>query len=199
MIKLTIDAHCDVGCKRSNNEDMILLQSSTLRDDSLAFSIDIDDSLLFVAAVADGMGGHNAGEVASEMVLESLNRLLLSFPENLSEEALKTALNAWTLQIHQEVTRAGSENPQQDGMGATLAGIILYHQALYLFWAGDSRIYRLRDGILRQLSVDHSLREMTKDPEAPANVICNAIGGGGEKVFLSIETTLFFEDDEFII
>jgi len=81
-------------------------------------------------------------------------------------------------------------------MGSTLAGLFLYHGKLFSFHAGDSRVYRLRRGILERLTIDHSLRESGGDPSAPLHIITNAIGGGSSAYidFEEIENPLLNND-----
>lgn len=107
------------------------------------------------AAVADGMGGHAAGEVASRLAVSALAESLRSFGEDLSKENLNAAFACANAAVHKE---AGRDNAKQ-GMGTTLTAIWFNTKNVFLGHVGDSRAYRLRDGVLEQMSTDHSFVE----------------------------------------
>lgn len=115
------------------------------------------DSLLAcptVFAVADGMGGHAAGEVASELAIAELRRLAEAAPVT-AEELTGAIRNA-----NEHIVASGAEHRDQFGMGTTLTGIAVVSADGSDQWAvfnvGDSRVYRFADGTLSQLTVDHS-------------------------------------------
>lgn len=101
-------------------------------------------------AVADGMGGHEAGEVASEITINTLNDLA---PQSADAEALARAVVAANL----NVIKAPSQGVGRDGMGTTLTAAILEKERLVIAQVGDSRAYLLHNGSLQQLTRDHSL------------------------------------------
>lgn len=103
-----------------------------------------------VYAVADGMGGHEAGEVASQLVVQALRDLASVGP--ITAESLRGALELANARIRQEAERRNLHG----GMGTTAVGVVLDDPPL-AFNIGDSRLYRWRDGRLTQLSVDHSV------------------------------------------
>jgi PPM family protein phosphatase len=178
-VKLRITAICDKGCARENNEDMVLVGRKLLRDDRLQGAIEPNgEHSIFVAAVADGMGGANAGEIASQMALEIVRDGIYGLTPGLDNAALKTAINAICLYAHQRILQAGTVDPAKRGMGTTLIALLCYEDRLLLINAGDSRMYRFRNSTLMQVSRDHSLRELTGDNDAPSNVIVNSFGGG---------------------
>jgi len=86
------------------------------------------------------------------------------------------------------------------GMGSTIAGLFVYQGKLFRFHAGDSRIYLLRDGGLRRLTIDHSLRESGGNPDAPSNIITNALGGG-DSAFIEFEEVdqPFLDNDIYLL
>jgi protein phosphatase len=130
-MKLLTTALTDVGRVRSVNED--------------AFFVD-DDSRLF--AVADGMGGHQAGEVASATAIAALRTGL---DEGRPIDEVIADANA-------AVVERASGDPALRGMGTTLTAAVLGDdQVLVIGHVGDSRAYLLRDGVLEQLTVDHSV------------------------------------------
>ena len=101
-------------------------------------------------AVADGMGGHEAGEVASEIAINTLNDLA---PESADAEALARAVVAANL----NVIKAPSQGIGREGMGTTLTAAILEKERLIIAQVGDSRAYLLHNGSLQQITRDHSL------------------------------------------
>lgn len=101
-------------------------------------------------AVADGMGGHEAGEVASEITINTLNDLA---PRSADSEALARAVVAANL----NVIKAPSQGVGREGMGTTLTAAILEKERLVIAQVGDSRAYLLHNGSLQQLTRDHSL------------------------------------------
>ena len=132
VIRYSATTH--VGRVRKVNEDAILATPETR-----------------LWAVADGMGGHAAGDVASRIVIDQLAML----PEGLGPtdrmQAVRRALRLAHEQIRQE---AASQNV--DTMGATSVTLILADDHFVAFWAGDSRLYRFRDGEVELLTTDHS-------------------------------------------
>ncbi|MCE2458195.1 MAG: Stp1/IreP family PP2C-type Ser/Thr phosphatase [Dehalococcoidia bacterium] len=130
----------DVGVLRSNNED-----NFSVRLDEEA---PLGDALL---AVADGMGGHAAGEIASQISLDLLIEAL-SKSTSLEERTLQAAVE----QANDGVYRASSLGPNMQGMGTTLVAGLLVRSVLHICNVGDSRAYLLREGRLAQLTRDHS-------------------------------------------
>jgi protein phosphatase len=153
--KLEIYGITDVGRKRSHNEDTIG-----------------SDGTIGVAVLADGMGGYKAGEVASamavNMVLEDL-RQSLGRPrrEEIDEE---TGFSRETLLVRRAIEKANrtiyttaQSEPQCHGMGTTLVTVAFFDGRLTVAHIGDSRLYRMRSGVLEQITVDHSLLQELVD------------------------------------
>jgi len=172
---LSVYGVCDIGLKKSNNEDMILLNDEMFRDGSRQKEFDIGNNI--VIAVADGIGGLDKGEAASEMALSRLKEILEKIPDDLNNQELKEVFDVYTQETHKLMS---------EGMGSTIAGLFVYQCKGFRFHAGDSRIYLLRDGGLRRLTIDHSLRESGGNPDAPSNIITNALGGSGS-AFIEFE------------
>ena len=189
---LSVYGVCDIGCKKPNNEDMILLNDEIFRDGSRQKEFNINERLAI--AVADGIGGLEKGEAASEMALARLKELLGKIPDDLSNHELKKVFDVYTQETHKSMS---------DGMGTTLVGLFIYQGKVFRFHAGDSRIYLLRNGGLMRLTIDHSLRESGGNPNAPSNIITNSLGGGGsafiefaevDQPFLNGDTYLLSSD-----
>jgi serine/threonine protein phosphatase PrpC len=102
--------------------------------------------------VADGIGGHLAGEVAAELAVDHISQVVAesdaSHPKKILEEAIHAASNA--------VAEHASSTPDQQGMGSTCACILIIGNQLYTASVGDSRIYLLREGRIQQLTTDHT-------------------------------------------
>jgi serine/threonine protein phosphatase PrpC len=173
-VKLVHSARTDVGMIRSGNED--------------SFAVDADPERgLFV--VADGMGGHAAGEVASEMAVQILQRELTDLrdiEDAAAAERVTGALKRANKAIHD---RTIAEVDKQ-GMGTTASVLIVAGRRYLIGQVGDSRVYLLRDGALRQLTKDHSYVQEQVDagfltPEQAryhpySNVITRCVGASPE-------------------
>ena len=200
-MKLNIIAVSDKGCVRAHNEDMILIGNDILRDGRKEILIDLNnENKKFFVAVADGMGGHNAGEIASEMVLRKINEKISSLEMNLTEKDLSSKISEWVKEIHSDILKEGNKDINKKGMGSTLIGALFYNNKIYYLNVGDSRIYRLRNGYLMQISKDHSLREITGNKDIASNIITNSFGGG-EKIFIDFAPvgSKIFNDDVLLL
>ncbi|MEO0166846.1 MAG: protein phosphatase 2C domain-containing protein [candidate division WOR-3 bacterium] len=182
-MKLKISAISDKGCVREHNEDMVLIGDDIFRDDKRDLVLDLKDKQKFFVAVADGMGGHNAGEVASELVLRKIVEKVQAIEEGLTEKDLADRFSIWAKEIHSFILEEGNKDINKKGMGSTLIGVLFYGENVYYINVGDSRLYRLRRGNLAQISKDHSLQEAMGSKEAPSNIILNSFGGG-ERIFI---------------
>jgi protein phosphatase len=105
--------------------------------------------------VCDGMGGHAAGQIASELACKTFLDVYYSHPAASPGDAAAAAVKA----ANRYVLEVQSANPGRRGMGTTLSSLILVQDAAWIAHVGDSRIYRLRDGTLEQLTLDHSYVE----------------------------------------
>lgn len=125
----------DVGLVREHNEDAYV----------------VEDRLF---AVADGMGGHAAGEVASAIAIDTVGDLIECDP--IRPEDLKNAI----AEANDRILDAVEDHPERRGMGTTMTGVALVNAFGTEHWAvfnvGDSRVYRVLDGRLQQVTVDHS-------------------------------------------
>jgi PPM family protein phosphatase len=141
---LRFGAATDVGRMRTNNEDSYLSERP-------------------VAAVADGMGGHNAGEVASAIAIEELAALRGKGPwpnEKAATDDLKQAI----VRANRRIREAAAADRELNGMGTTLVAVLEDGDAVHLANVGDSRAYLLRQGELTQVTVDHTLvQELVDD------------------------------------
>jgi len=171
-VHLAVAARSDVGMVRSGNEDSFFAEADSRRG---------------VFVVADGMGGHAAGEVASEMAVQIVSRALLQIESVLAPEAANRTAQAMRDANRAIYDRMLAENDKQ-GMGTTASVLVLSDDHYLIAQIGDSRIYMLRDGALVQLTKDHSYVQEQVDaglltPEQAryhpySNVITRCVGAG---------------------
>lgn len=179
-MKIRYAAKTDVGMKRTHNEDYFSL---------------IEDEQLFI--VADGMGGHASGEVASKMAAETIGEFYqrtrededVTWPYKMDrslsyiENRLVCAIKLANLRIFETSCR----DIRYKGMGTTIVSCLVAGDKAYIGHVGDSRVYRVREGAIAQLTRDHSLLEdykeakpdMTEEEERNfphKNVITRALG-----------------------
>jgi protein phosphatase len=185
MSHFHITASSRVGCVRTNNEDMILVKESFLRNGKDHYELDTDEKKMLIA-LADGMGGHNCGEVASSDVLHNLRYYFSDLPDNLSTKAFPDAIYGWLTSICRTIDTKGHSDPMYLNMGTTLVSLVHIGGEFYWMNCGDSRFYRLHDGVLTQLTTDHSLSQMMGSKEH-SSLIVNCIGGGCKESYIDIE------------
>lgn len=141
--KLIVNGLTHVGQIREHNEDYI----------------DWDESRGLII-LADGMGGHNAGEVASALAVNSIKEALYEVlnPENPVEELDNMdVVRQAIVYANDEINRHAAKHPTCAGMGTTIAVSLFNGQSVIFGHVGDSRIYRFRDNKLQQVTTDHSL------------------------------------------
>lgn len=163
-MKITSRTH--IGNVRASNQDALLLQ----------------DGKFGLYGVADGMGGHNGGDIASQMAVLMLGRVLEGAKPD--KELLKGGIEEVNLLIYKEQLK----NELLSGMGTTLTVIWEDEEKLLMGHVGDSRLYLIRDGKIEQISRDHSMvAEMVRNGTLTTeeakhhpyrNVITQAVGTG---------------------
>ena len=169
-----------VGKVRKNNEDSLLVTDN-----------------IFVAA--DGMGGAAAGEVASQMLVDTVKNFLSTIPEPLDENILSKAI----LKSNAAILREAKQNSNLRGMGTTATILYLYKNQAYFAHVGDSRLYRLKNSTLEQITLDHSYVEslVRKGKLTPAqakvhpmkNLLTQAVGAMED---INVETGNFRVDGD---
>src|ERR1700742_2426916 len=168
-------ARTHIGCRRKTNEDAMLVREN-----------------LGLWAVADGMGGHEAGDVASALVVERLGHVAHGKPPTDRAEIARAAIMEANRQLWD---MAGGGTPRT--IGSTVVALTVDGNEFTCLWAGDSRAYLARDGVLRQLTRDHSLVQQLVDagdldPHAAAehpnaNIITRAVGAAAKLDIDSVE------------
>jgi len=163
----------DPGRARDNNEDSVAV-----------------DEQAALAVLADGMGGYNAGEIASGMatafIKSELGRWLTEASASASDTDVRRAMDICVENANRAIYNAANSNPQYAGMGTTLVVAVVREGRLLVGHIGDSRAYRLRGGKLSQITKDHSLLQEQIDaglitPEQAAyssnkNLVTRAVG-----------------------
>lgn len=171
---LAVVAASDVGLRRANNQD----------SHGIALAHDLAEwrerGHLFV--VADGMGAHAAGELASKLAVDNVTHLYRKYRDAAPTEAIRAAIEEANGEIH----RRGQANISYHNMGTTCSALLLLPQGAVVGHVGDSRVYVARSGWLQQLTFDHSLvweiRQATSSGDAdvipgiPKNVITRSLG-----------------------
>ena len=134
----------DVGCQRENNEDSYGYWEP---------ANDADFSTVGrLAIVADGMGGHEGGQIASRLAVETFSKAYAAADDPDPQKRLLTALN----DAHRRIQQRAKQDPHLSSMGTTCTAFALIEARLYFVHVGDSRLYLLREGKLRILSRDHT-------------------------------------------
>ena len=159
---------------REQNEDSFFLGNTAggAKDSDQAEFIAEGEGPFFFAA-ADGMGGHDAGDVASAFVVTQLLQVASRQTRPVDDAIIEAALKGIHAELLAEARKRGTPK-----MGSTVAGVVLQKGNSGFFNIGDSRVYRLRHGYLQQISEDDSLSRFV--PGAKKNIITNAIGAGQE-------------------
>src|SRR6266700_2902074 len=189
LFQFNVAARTDIGCVRENNEDSLL---SVVPEDIQILQA---KGALFI--VADGMGGHNSGEVASSLVVNALREAYYQDHDNDLGAALQRSVVQANQALLHESDRRGDAKP----MGSTCIAAVLHGSALYVANVGDSRAYVVHQGAIRQISQDHSVvadelrKGLITEEEArihpKRNIIYRSLGYNGQP-----EVDLFTESVE---
>jgi PPM family protein phosphatase len=189
---VAVSALSHIGAVRDHHEDSLVAGPWTL----CATVTESPQTLIFplgtplVVAVADGLGGHLGGEVASALVVR---RLAQVGPLLDSEDRLREALTACNREVH----AAAERDPALTAMGTTVAGVVVTADRALAFNVGDSRVYAVGPGGVRQLSTDDRLA----DDGLPAGIVTQALGGSDELegVDPHVITSPLSEDTSYLI
>lgn len=178
VLQVTVACKTDLGRVRENNED------------KFEYYIPEDDATLasrgLVFLVCDGMGGHAAGQIASELAAKTFIDVYLHHPAADPTIAMASAVAA----ANRFVGDVGRTVPSRKGMGTTLSGLILLQEVAYTVQVGDSRIYRVRAEACERLTNDHTwveeairtgmITEAEGETHPYRHVLTRAIGTEGE-------------------
>jgi protein phosphatase len=134
----------DPGSKGRLNEDSYEIKSYRLSKS--------DDTPVLFSVVADGIGGHKAGEIASKIAVDTIISAIEESDGSDPLWILKSAL----LEANHSITAESADDDTRKGMGSTVVCALIIDASLYIATLGDSRIYLVRDGVIQQLSIDHT-------------------------------------------
>ena len=186
-IVFTSHAISHVGMVRKVNEDACL---------------DRGDIGMWV--VADGMGGHNAGDLASQSIIAELRHVVA--PDKLS--TMIDDIEDRLLEVNAQLRQISAQQHNYNTIGSTVVVLVIYGTHAVYLWAGDSRAYRLRSGVLTQMTRDHSqveeliqqglLRHDQAANHPQANVITRAVGAD-DRLLLDIDIEDAFPDDTYLL
>ena len=198
--KIEIIGRTDVGSVRDHNEDAIGTEPA-----------------IGLAILADGMGGHRGGEVASAITVRTVYDTLTEKLKTLKEGGIdeKTGYSLESATVHDAIALANinvfdssTENSQYRGMGTTIVVLLFYDNRFTVAHVGDSRMYRVRNGLLEQITRDHSLMQELIDrgfytPEQARkslnkNLVTRAIGIE-EKVRIDIQEDVAQINDIYLL
>jgi protein phosphatase len=169
-------AASDTGRVREQNEDAVWLGDEFFRTGIRTARYDGDLVNGLLLAVADGVGGAAAGEVASQFVAERMAAAIRELDPAPDRSDLRSELQRLSGRVNDELTHEARRGTGRSGMATTYTGLYFSESACVWLNAGDSRLYALRDGRLRQVTRDHTLREEMNDPSIPGNIITNCYG-----------------------
>ncbi len=186
MLRIKSYGRSDVGLKRQNNEDALIIKPE-----------------FALWALADGMGGAAAGEVASQIFIETALAIFAN-NERRSEEKIIKLIQKTFLEANAQILAHVQEKPEHKGMGCTAELLTFDDQNFLLGHVGDSRTYLLRQGKLKQLTKDHSLVQEQIDQGllSPAearrhnlrHVILRAVGAEEQLAVDLVRGKVFAED-----
>jgi protein phosphatase len=173
-----VASRSDVGCQRTDNED----QSSYWEP---ASDEDCRNKGRF-AIVADGMGGHEGGQVASRIAVETIEEIYMRPGRSDPKASLVQGFNI----AHERIQQHASANPEYHGMGTTATAIVVLDRHLFYAHVGDSRLYLVRDGSISRVTHDHSyvgrlvetgvITEEEAESHPRRHILTAALGAGNE-------------------
>ena len=177
----------DVGKARKHNEDSML-----------------DRPEVGLWVVADGMGGHAAGDVASQMIVSSLKKVHEGVTLNRYIDDIEDRL----IKVNQQLIEKANASKKKSTIGSTVVAMLAYDKYCIYIWAGDSRLYRLRDSEIRQMTTDHSQveqyveRGLISREEAAVhphgNMITRAVGATDD-LFLDMDIQEMEVNDRYLL
>ena len=221
LVRIDVAALSHVGHVRANNEDQFFVTKLVRSLETMLTSLppgDVPhraDEVNYVMVVADGMGGHAAGEMASRLAISALVSLGLDLPDWIFKVDEKSApeIERRARRIGQQVGSMLFERGQADaalrGMGSTLTAARSYGHDLLIVHVGDSRAYLLRARRLHRLTRDHTFAQMLVDcgqlepseveRSGVRHVLTNALGGSTEAVDVDVDLARLENGDRVLL
>ncbi|MBB4635981.1 PP2C family protein-serine/threonine phosphatase [Longimicrobium terrae] len=199
-LTLAISAWSHLGHVRQRNEDMAVVGDALVRDGAHERAVKLATlEHALVVAVADGLGGHLGGAEASRRVAERVREAAPGWPAAWGYERLSGALQAVLSAAHLELLAEGERDATLAGMGTTWTGLVFTREAALLAHVGDSRCYRVRDGVLSLQTRDHTALASV-GPGATRTVLTNSVGAGDTvSVDLANLTRRMYSGDQYLV
>jgi serine/threonine protein phosphatase PrpC len=221
LVHVDISALTHTGHRRDNNEDQFFVAKVSRALETLMTSLspgdvpDRADELNYLMVVADGMGGHAAGEVASRLTISALVALALQIPDWIlrvdaghAPEIERRARDA-VQRVDSMLVERGRQDASLHGMGSTLTAARSYGRELLIVHVGDSRAYLLRAGQLQRLTRDHTYAQMMVDAGyfSPRDVaisdmrhmLTNVLGGAVDEVDVDVDLLGLEDGDRLLL
>lgn len=212
---LNLAAMCDRAGRSVNQDNYFVCQDLSAESFSAVNNDDRDVILSekgTLVVVADGMGGMNAGEVASKIVIETIKSIFANIPNDIlkDERKVKGFINQAIITADREVKQYAKEHPEASGMGSTVVILWILGNKAYVGWCGDSRAYCYNPkNRLVRLTHDHSyvqdLVDQKKISETDAfdhpdsNIITRSLGDSGQRANPDVEVYPIHKDDVFLL
>ena len=221
LVEIDVAALSHTGHVRSNNEDHFLVTRLGRTLETMITSLPEGDApkraeeVNYLMMVADGMGGHAAGEVASRMALSAIVSIALDIPDwilKLDEERkyeIEQRTRARIREVAAMLVKEGAQDPALSGMGTTLTAARSLGRDLQITHVGDSRAYLFRAGVLHRLTRDHTYAQLLVDigrlPSTDAadprhrHILTNALGGSDSNVKIDIDLMTLEDGDRILL
>jgi protein phosphatase len=221
LVRVDVSALSHKGHHRENNEDHFLVTKASRSLQTITTSLPEGDvpaqaeEVNYVMVVADGMGGHAAGEVASRMAIATLIKMALEVPDWILRvddgyiRQIKQRSRSRVQKIGAMIVEQGQRDPALKGMGTTLTLARSMGRDLMITHVGDSRAYLLRGKKLHRLTRDHTYAQLLVDigelaPDDVANsqhrhVLTNALGGSTEDVHVDTDRAVLSDGDRLLL
>jgi len=220
-IRIDVSALSHTGYRRANNEDHYLVVRLGRTLETVSTSLPAGDvpqlteEVNYVMIVADGMGGHQAGEIASRMAISTLINLALDVPDwifridDAHAQEIERRSRSRVEEVDAMLVESGQRDPSLAGMGTTLTAARSLGRDLVITHVGDSRAYLLRAGNLLRLTRDHTYAQLLVDTGqlAPGDVagssyrhvLTNALGGSSADVQVDTDRLQLEDGDRLLL
>jgi PPM family protein phosphatase len=221
LVRIDVSALSHPGKVRANNEDQFFVTKLTRSFETMLSSLSPGDvperaeELNYVMVIADGMGGHASGEVASRLAISALVSLVLDVPDwffKVSEEdapEIERRARDLVQQVGSVLIEQGRQDSALRGMGTTLTATRSYERDLLIVHVGDSRAYLLRAGRLQRLTKDHTYAQMLVDSgqllasdvarSGVRHILTNALGGSIDQVDVDVDFLRLEDGDRLLL
>jgi len=221
LVQIDVDARSHPGYHRTNNEDSFFVTRLGRSLETMITSLPAGDvparaeEVNYVMVVADGMGGHAAGEIASRMAISTLVSLALDVPDwifKVDEEhasEIEQRSRKYVQEVGAMLVECGRRDAALRGMGTTLTAVRSFGRDVLITHVGDSRAYLLRAGGLHRLTRDHTFAQLLVDTGqlAPGDVavsrhrhvLTNALGGTVEEVQVDTDQLQLEDGDRVLL